>query len=153
MASRWTTLRPFVNAVNSLILEYDLSKGTSGTTINLPLNLQNPGDGLPFTLDVTIDWGDGAIQTVASNGAVSHSYNLAGLESPLVEVKITGTLSQWGGDVDQSKLVRVDFLGFGMGLRSLYRGFMRAPNLSYITEELPDSVITLSQAFLNNATF
>lgn len=153
VASRWTTLRPFVNATNTMLLTYDLTKGSAGSTITLPLGLHTAPGALPTVTDVVIDWGDGTLESVTSNGALSHSYDLASLESPLVEVKITGTLSQWGGDIDQSKLVRVDFLGFGMGLRSLYRGFMRAPNLSYITEELPDSVTSLAQTFLNNATF
>lgn len=157
VASRWTTLRPFVNAVNSLILEYDLSKGTSGTTINLPLNLQNPGDGLPFTLDVTIDWGDGTSERVTTAGVKSHSYTLAALPSPVVTVVVTGTLVHWGSNlwtsVDQSKLTRVSFIGFGMGLRSLYMGFTTAPNLAYLPESLPDSVTDLMLCFYNNKSF
>jgi len=99
----------------------------------------------------TIDWGDGSTERVTSAGVVSHSYDLTALSGTVVDVVVTGTFVHWGStlsnSVDQSKLTRVNFIGFGMGLRSLWMGFTTATNLEYIPESLPDTVTELGLCF------
>ena len=143
----WTPIRSFLNGARSMVLVYDPALAPS-RTINLPLGVHLPAGG---AVNVLVDWGDGTTDTYTTPGNKTHTY-AANVEG-LVTVSISGTLTQFGGNVNQIALVRVDNIGFGLGLTSL-RGMFRntSPNLTFVSPNLPPQVTDLSEAFMGENT-
>jgi len=137
----WTELASVFNGAASIVLVYDPNLAIN-RTIHLPLGLESS----TATVNVTVDWGDGQTETFTSRGSRSHQY--AGSVTDPVTVTISGDLTHYGGDVDQTGLLRVDSFGFKLGLISLRRALMRtSPNLSVINAKIPPQVIDLSGLF------
>jgi len=137
----WTELSSVFNGAASIVLVYDPNLALN-RTIHLPLGLESS----TATVNVVVDWGDGQTQSFTSRGTRSHQY--AGSVTDPVTVTVSGDLTHYGGDVDQTGLLRVDSFGFKLGLISLRRALMRtSPNLSVVNAKIPPQVTDLSGLF------
>jgi len=137
----WTELSSVFNGAASIVLVYDPNLALN-RTIHLPLGLESS----TATVNVTVAWGDGTSESFTSRGTRSHQY-ASGVTDP-VTVTISGDLTHYGGDVDQTGLLRVDSFGFKLGLISLRRALMRtSPNLSVVNAKIPPQVTDLSGLF------
>ena len=116
-----------------MVLEYNTNLAT-GRTITLPLQ---------GTVNVSINWGDGIIETVTTPGDKSHSY----LSEGTYTVNISGTLSWFGkiGIVNDA-LVKVTSFG-SLGLTSLSGAFYGTTNLEEVPATLPATITDLSHSF------
>ena len=145
--SAWSSPRSFFLGAASLILTYDLALATA-RTIFVPLG----GGTINNPLDVTIDWGDGSSERFTTAGIKPHTY--AEGQSPRVTVTITGRLDWYGTTqpIDQSGLIRVENIGFAMGLTSLRGAFRQtATALDYITPNIPETVTSFEELFQESA--
>jgi len=68
-----------------------------------------------------INWGDGSSERFTTAGIKPHTYDEG--QSPRVTVTITGRLDWYGTTqpINQAGLIRVENIGFAMGLTSLAR--------------------------------
>jgi len=141
--SAWSSPRSFFLGAASLILTYDLALATA-RTIFVPLG----GGTINNPLDVMIDWGDGNSERFTTAGIKPHTY--AEGSGPRVTVTITGRLDWYGTTqpIDQSGLIRVENIGFAMGLTSLRGAFRQtATALDYITPNIPETVTSFEELF------
>ena len=141
--SAWSSPRSFFLGAASLILTYDLALATA-RTIFVPLG----GGTINNPLDVTIDWGDGSSERFTTDGIKPHTY----AEGPgsRVTVTITGRLDWYGTTqpIDQAGRIRVENIGFAMGLTSLRGAFRQTTMaLDYITPNIPETVTTFEELF------
>lgn len=130
-----------------MILIYDTNLD-NGTNIILPLR---------GTVSVSIDWGDGNIESVNQSGDKEHVYSIDGEYT----VAISGQLSQFGfGDGsypspiqnEATKLVKI--LDFGdLNLVSLSCAFIGCSNLIEVPGNIPSTIVDLSYLFHYNDTF
>ncbi|MBI9067211.1 MAG: BspA family leucine-rich repeat surface protein [Salinivirgaceae bacterium] len=121
---------------NGMVLVFNTNL-SDGTTITLPLH---------GTVDVTVNWGDGTIESFASSGNRDHTYSTDNIYT----VSISGTLTQfgnyWSGYSNSEKLVKV--LNFGnVGLTRLRGAFYGASNLIEVPTQIPVTVTDLSYMF------
>lgn len=149
--SDWSATRTIFLGAASIILEYDIDLMISRTAY-VPINtLGNPLK----PLNVTVEWGDGTEDAYTTAGIKSHIYATGfNPTGGLVTVTITGTMDWYGtaGTIDQSGLVRVDNIGFQMGLESM-RGAFRGTkdHLIYITPNIPETVTSFQDLFHSSA--
>lgn len=135
----WTVPRNILNGAASMQLVFDPGLALN-RTVYLPLGVYG---GL---VDVAIDWGDGIGQTVQSGGVVSHVYDAS--VTGLVTVTVSGQLEQYGGNANLQGLVRVENIGFKMGLTSLREAFRNVTNnTAYVNPALPPQVTTARGMF------
>lgn len=145
--SDWSSPRSFFLGAASLILTYDLSLATA-RTIYIPLG----GGTVNNPLDVTIDWGDGISERFTAPGIKPHLY--AEGAGPRVTVTITGRLDWYGTSqpIDQKALIRVENIGFAMGLTSLRGAFRQTTTaLDYITPNIPETVTSFEELFYESS--
>lgn len=146
VTSGWSAARPIFLGSASIVLVYNLNLAAA-RTVYIPLGAQPTGE--PYS--IVINWGDGISETFTSSGIKSHTY--AGGFTPtggLVTVTISGRLTLYGGQnvIDQSGLVRVENIGFSMGLVSLDRAFRNTTvALEYVTPNLPETITSLTSMF------
>lgn len=141
--SDWSSPRVFFLGAASLILTYDLDLATA-RTIHIPLG----GGTVNNPLNVTIDWGDGSSEPFTVAGIKPHTY--AEGVGPRVTVTLTGRLDWYGTSqpIDQAGLVRVENIGFAMGLTSLRGAFRQTTTaLEYITPNIPETVTSFEELF------
>jgi len=149
--SDWSDARTIFLGAASIILEYDLDEALA-RTIRVPINtLGNP----PKPLNVTVNWGDGSTNTYTTAGIKSKTY-AAGFTPAegRVVVTISGVMDWYGtaDAIDQSGLVRVENIGFQMGMESLHGAFRGTKaHLVYITPNLPETVTSLEELFQESA--
>ena len=139
--SDWSDLREFFSGAGATLLTYNLDL-THNRTVNLPIGVYDS-----TALDVTVNWGDGSpVETFTSGGTRSHVYDSEA--GPIVTVSISGTMRQYGGDIDQQGLISVDNWGLRHGLTSL-RGALRetSSNLTSVSPNMPSTVTDLSEMF------
>ena len=107
-----------------MVLEFSTTAGLADRTPELPLQ---------GTVNATVDWGDGNVDTYTTAGVYSHTYSTHGVYT----VRISGTVTQFGASsVATPELVRC--LSFGeIGLTSLKRAFQNAQNLTSVPDRLP----------------
>jgi hypothetical protein len=145
--SAWSSPRSFFLGAASLILTYDLALATA-RTVYIPLG----GGTINNPLDVSIDWGDGTSERFTTSGIKPHVY--AEGVGPRITVTITGRLDWYGTTqpIDQAGLIRVENIGFAMGLTSL-RGAFRQTTiaLDYITPNIPETVTSFEELFYESA--
>ena len=145
--SDWSSPRVFFLGAASLILTYDLDLATA-RTIHIPLG----GGTINTPLDVTIAWGDGTSERYTTAGIKPHLYTEGA--GPRVTVTITGRLDWYGTSqpVDQAGLVRVENIGFAMGLTSLRGAFRQTTTaLDYITPNIPETVTSFEELFFESS--
>jgi hypothetical protein len=145
--SAWSSPRSFFLGAASLILTYDLALATA-RTIYIPLG----GGTVNNPLDVSIDWGDGTSERFTTFGIKPHTYD-EGL-GPRITVTITGRLDWYGTTqpIDQAGLIRVENIGFAMGLTSLHGAFRQTTTaLEYITPNIPETVTSFEELFQESA--
>jgi surface protein len=119
-ASNWTLPKPLWGTCPAaFITTWDTSLGT-GTTVTLAL----AGE-----VNAQINWGDGTIQTVTTQGPHTHDYGTDGIYTVLVTGSVTSYSSYMGGDNSEKvKLLSVDNWG-QLGFTSLFGAFHGAVNL------------------------
>ena len=151
--SDWSIARTIFLGAASIVLEYDINL-TTGRTITIPLGASAP---LGEAYSVTIDWGDGTSQVFTTGGNKSKTY-AAGFapEGGRFTVTISGRMTSYGGNpfnaLPQPGLVRVNNIGFAMGLTSLSGAWRStALALEYVTPNLPETVTDLSYLFYLSA--
>ncbi|MFU8776064.1 MAG: BspA family leucine-rich repeat surface protein [Roseovarius sp.] len=145
--SDWSSPRSFFLGAASLILVYDLTLA-SARTIFIPLG----GGTVNNPLDVTIDWGDGTSERFTTAGIKPHLY--AEGAGPRITVTITGRLDWYGTSqpIDQAGLVRVENIGFAIGLTSLRGAFRQTTTaLDYITPNIPETVTSFEELFFESS--
>lgn len=145
--SDWSSPRVFFLGAASLILTYDLDLATA-RTVHIPLG----GGTVNTPLDVTIDWGDGTSERFTTPGIKPHLY--ADGAGPRVTVTLTGQLDWYGTSqpIDQAGLVRVENIGFAMGLTSLRGAFRQTTTaLTYITPNIPETVTSFEELFYESS--
>lgn len=129
------------NGYSDMRLVFDTTL-SSGTTIEIPLN---------GTVNVSVDWGDGIVESFTTTGYKPHTYSSPGTYT----VKISGTLTGYGiNSINNStyaaKLTKV--ISFGkLGITSLAYAFSRCNNLNQLSQ-LPDTVTDLEGCFINNTS-
>ncbi len=142
IVSDWSPIRTVLNGAASMLLVFDPDRAQS-RTVSLPLGVHGG------IVDVSVDWGDGALQTVQSGGIVSHAYD-AGVTG-LVTVTVSGQLEQFGGNANIQGLIRVDNIGFKLGLTSLREMFRNCTtNTVYVNPAIPPQVSNV-QGMCRNA--
>jgi surface protein len=145
--SAWSSPRSFFLGAASLILIYDLTLATA-RTVYIPLG----GGTVNNPLDVSIDWGDGTSERFTTSGIKPHTYDEG--PGPRVSITITGRLDWYGTTqpIDQAGLIRVENIGFAMGLTSLRGAFRQTTTaLEYITPNIPETVTSFEELFYESA--
>ncbi len=119
-AFSWTSPPPLWGDCPYFVTTWDTSLG-AGTTVTLALG---------GTVDATIYWGDGTIETVTSAGSVVHDYGVDGIYTVSVAGSVTGysSYSYGGGFEERNKLISVGNWG-QVGFTSMYRAFDTCSNL------------------------
>lgn len=137
--TQYTEPRAVFKGAGAMVLVYDPALALN-RTIQLPLGLYGG------VVNVTVDWGDGNEDTYTTAGVKTHTY-AAGVTG-LVTVVISGQLEQYGGSVNIQGLVRVDNIGFNLGLTSL-RGMFRncTQNTTVCSPAMPPQVTDCSEMF------
>jgi surface protein len=139
--TEWTEKRSFLNGARSMVLVFDPALAVD-RTVYLPLR---------GTVNVTVDWGDGSSDTYTSSGNRTHIYDEG--FTGLATVTVSGTLSQygWGTAIfagGNAGLVRVDNIGFGLGLTSLSGAFQSTGSgFVFLNPNLPPQITDLSHLF------
>lgn len=111
-----------------MMLEYHVE---AGDTVGLPLN---------GTVNVTVNWGDGSVESFNTAEVQTHIYDVAGPQT----VTITGSLTHFGspaigtGNLELTKVHSWD----GLGLTDLSYAFYGAKNLIEVPSILPTSGVT-----------
>ena len=137
--SGWTETRTVNNGAASMSLVFDVDLAVN-RTISLGLGA------LSGSVNITVDWGDGTSDAYTSGGVRSHGYG-AGV-SGQVTVVISGQMAQFGGNHDITGLVRMDAIGYQLGLTSLEQAFRNVtPNTTHVNPALPPQVTSLRGAF------
>jgi surface protein len=137
--SAYTFPRVVNKGAGSMRLIYDPALAPS-RTINLPLGVYGG------VVNVTVDWGDGTSNAYTTGGIRSKTYG-AGVTG-LVTVTISGQLEQFGGNTNIQGLVRVDNIGFNLGLTSLREMFRNVTsNTTFCTPNLPPTVKSIRGMF------
>jgi surface protein len=123
---------------NDMILEYEITN--PNTTISLPL---------AGTVNVTVNWGDGQIESFSTAGDKPHTYTIAGSFT----VSISGSMTAFGnGTYDNYYLTKVKSFG-NLGLTSLSYAFYYARNLVEVPTILPSTITNLSYMFSGCSKF
>jgi surface protein len=139
--SNWSSVRTILNGAKSMVLVFDPALALS-RTINLPIGVYGG------VVNVVVNWGDGTTNTYTSGGIRSKTY-AAGVTG-LVTVTISGQLEQYGGNTNIQGLVRVNNIGFGLGLTSLREMFRNCTvNTTYVNPALPPQVKSIQGMFIN----
>ncbi len=129
VASGWlTTYEP--NDLNDMAYQW-LDNGAFVTTWDTSLGFGTTVIlGLTGTVDATIDWGDGTIETVTSYSSYSHDYGIDGIYT----VSVTGSVAAYNSFLDphvrgaSNKLISVDNWG-QLGFTNMYLAFHFCENL------------------------
>lgn len=126
-----------------LTLEFDVS---SGPRVILPLGLA------PEATSVSVDWGDGTVESFAAAVPVTHTY--ASGAANRATVTVVGSVTSFGAYdwSGASSLLEVKAWG-SSPLRSLSYAFYNASALTSVPDELPGTVTDLSYAFTNAGAF
>ncbi len=107
---------------------------------------------LAGTVDATIDWGDGMVETVTTPGPHMHDYDIDGIYTVSVTGSVTAynSLDNGGAFSDRAKLVSVDNWG-QLGWTSMYGAFYDCSDLVSVppTSEGIESVTDMSWMFCN----
>jgi surface protein len=130
----------------AFVTTWDTNLG-SGTTVTL---------GLGGTVDATIDWGDGTVESVTTAGSHVRDYG----EDGIYTVSVTGTVTTYsgllhGGAVsEREKLVSVDAWG-EVGFTSMLGAFEAASNLTSVpaTSEGLENVTNMIAMFGHATSF
>ena len=100
----------------------------------------------------TVDWGDGSVDTVTSDGRLSHTYADAGSHT----VTISGDLTRFFlvGGAHPQKLQSIDHWG-SIGWTTMESAFKGASNMEYSATDKPDlsSVASMSGMFSGATSF
>jgi surface protein len=143
--SGWSTVRSFFNGGGALLLEYNLDN-TLNRTVNLPLGVYDATG-----INVVVNWGDGSEPQVFTSGGV-RSRTYAPDAGPIVNVSISGSLRQFGGNTNIQGLKRVDNWGFKLGLTSLREALRNVQGtLEYVSPDLPTTVTSMQGMFQSAA--
>ena len=115
-------------------------------TISIPVRVHTGGT-------LTMDWGDGIITPVTTNGMVSHTYSASGE----YQVSMTDDLSRiilGNNGATASKLVSIDQWG-DIEWSSMKDAFLGASNMEYRATDAPDlsGVISMADMFYNAGSF
>ena len=102
------------------------------------------------TVNATVDWGDGAIETFTTPGTKTRFYVNTGVYT----IRISGTVTQFGITSTLSRPQYSRCLSFGsIGLTSLAGAFRDCANLTEAPAQLPSGVTSLFFTFLNASSF
>ena len=132
------------------------------TTWDTSLDNDEPGGGtttvtlaLAGSVNATIDWGDGTVDTVTTSGPV-HTYASDGIYTVAVSGTVTAYNSDSNGGAasERAKLVSVDHWG-QLGFTSMFAAFFECSNLVSvpITSNGLENVTSMSWMFLNASSF
>ncbi|NLB63924.1 MAG: BspA family leucine-rich repeat surface protein [Fibrobacter sp.] len=95
------------------------------------------------TVDVVVDWGDGAEIYINTPGYHARTYS----KDTIYTIKIRGKLSEFGKDgIKQFTLVKVNSFG-DLGITHLDYAFYNAKNLVDVPSDLPSTVTSLEGTF------
>ncbi len=121
-------------------LEFDTNL-SAGTQITLPLN---------GITEITVDWGDGNVETFTTNQDITHTYAV----DDLYNVSIEGSFQAFGNNYqtydNADKLLRVTTFG-NIELINLSGAFRDAINLIEVPSEIP-STVTNTKFMFNGAS-
>jgi len=127
-------------------LVFDTTKTSATNTVELPFYNAT-------TVNVTVDWGDGVVETITTPGSKLHTYSTAGIYT----VSITGTLSRFGlpnlnvSWVGSNYYSLVSVPSFGdIGLTDLSFAFAFTQNLLSVSTVLPTTVTNLKGLLSNS---
>jgi len=97
------------------------------------------------TYSVTVNWGDGNVESFTSPTAVTHGYASTGSYT----VSITGSLTGFGGAVDNSIVGKIaEVVSWGnLGLTTLANAFQGAIYLTNVPNNLPSTVTNVQFMF------
>ncbi len=119
---------------NNMKLVYEIN---SNTGLSLGIHLSD-------TVDVRIDWGDGTIDHITTEGYHEHQYAEFGNK----KVAIDGKLTHFGSESDKQFIGLKKVASFGdLKIRSLKNAFKRADSLLSVPQKLPSTIIDLNNCF------
>ena len=131
---------------SAFVTTWDTSLG-AGTTVTL---------GLAGTVDATIDWGDGTVETVTTLGPHIHDYGVDGIHTVSVIGSVTVYSSYFFGGAasERAKLISVDSWG-RLGLASMALAFADCSNLVSVptTSKGIDAVTIMGGMFFGASSF
>ncbi len=118
----------------NMVLEFNTSL-SAGTTVTLPLN---------GTVDATINWGDGNIESTTASANLDHTYTAEGTYT----VFISSNLTHFGRSnyPNADKLAKVTNFGY-LGITDFSYAFNNAINLTEVPSTLPAGVTNTSRMF------
>jgi len=124
----------------NMVLEFNTSL-SAGTTVTLPFN---------GTVDATINWGDGNIESTTTSANLDHTYAAEGTYT----VFISGSLTHFGRSTypNADKLAKVTNFG-DLGITDFSYAFNNASNLSEVPSTLPAGVTNTSRMFIGAENF
>jgi len=141
MASEW-----LIDWSSHFITTWDTSLG-AGTTVTLAL---------AGTVNATIYWGDGCVETVPTPGPHVHDYGSDGIYTVSVTGSVTAynSLDNGGALSEREKLISVDNWG-QLGFTSMYGAFLRCSNLVSVptTSDGIEAVTDMSFMFWTASSF
>ncbi len=143
MASHW-----LADESSSFVTTWNTFAG-DGTTVTLAL---------AGTVDATIDWGDGTVETVTTPPPPVHDYGSDGMYTVSVTGSVTAYNSAFNGGgspySEEAKLISVDNWG-GLGFTSMYFAFYRCSNLVSVptTSDGIEAVTDMSRMFWEASLF
>jgi surface protein len=110
---------------------------SAGTTVGIPFR---------FTVNATVDWGDGNTTSYTTPGYKTYTYASGGVYTVKVYGRLTGLGGFLGLRTGYEKLIRCTSFG-GVGLTSLFAAFNDAINLVEVPSYLPPAIGSLGSAF------
>lgn len=118
---------------SAMVLVFNTSLPSATTTASVPIRGAH---------NITIDWGDGTIQTFASATSATYTKTISGI----VTTKITGTAVGFGAATGGANLWKC--LDFGnLGMTNFTQCFMNRTNLIEVPTTLPSTVTNMLNMF------
>ena len=154
------------------VIDYDLTKNLDTPKPNIPGQVYNDGSmqisidtdyssdltmSLPLMkgADLQIDWGDGTLQDVSSDGVVEHTYAGRSNDGERT-IRLNGSLEtfgSWTNTYTGAELIKsIDSWG-DLGITKFVSAFKGASNLVSVPNSLPSEVTTIQGMFTDATSF
>lgn len=161
---------PYITWMNGI--DYDLTKNLDTPQPNIPGQEYKDGSmtltiDTDFSSDLTmslplmkganlqIDWGDGTLQDVSTDGVVEHTYSGRSIDGERI-IRLNGSLEtfgSWTNTYTGAELIKsIDSWG-DLGITKFVSAFKGASNLTSVPNSLPIEVTTIQGMFTDATSF
>ena len=141
---------PIAPVANSLIARFNADSAW-GDQVILLLNESNLA-GPTVPVDVTVDWGDGNTQYVNTDQTLSYTYGASGFYDITVTGNSLGRFAFVNGGGSGAGVVGVSTWG-NLAIESLQAAFYNCPDVSFVPNNIPSSVLSTQIMFGGSTNF